>query len=73
VTAAGCSACRQCAVPNGVDIKSDPHHIRRIAVEAAASVPRVLPQRAPVCHFTAFGSRSLDFLLRFWIHDPISG
>jgi small-conductance mechanosensitive channel len=60
-------------VPFSVDITSDPHHVRRVAVEATAEVPRVLPQPAPVCHFVAFGSRSLDFMLRFWINDPISG
>jgi small-conductance mechanosensitive channel len=57
----------------GVDIASDPHQVRRVAVQAARSVPRVLESPAPVCHFAEFSSRSLDFLLRFWIDDPVEG
>ena len=37
------------------------------------NVPRVLPDPAPVCHLTAFGDSSLDFVLRFWISDPAGG
>ncbi len=57
----------------GVDVVADPHIVQRVAVEAAAIVPRVLADPAPVCHFLAFGSKSLDFSLRFWIRDPIAG
>jgi small-conductance mechanosensitive channel len=57
----------------GVDIASNPHAVRRVAAEAAASVPRVLEKPAPVCHFISFGARSLDFVLRFWINDPADG
>jgi len=60
-------------VPFGVDVASDPHQVRRVAVEAAAAAPRVLAEPAPVCHFVAFGSKSLDFMLRFWIDDPVAG
>jgi small-conductance mechanosensitive channel len=60
-------------VPFGVDVASDPHQVRRVAVEAVAAVERVLRNPAPVCHFVAFGSKSLDFMLRFWIDDPIAG
>jgi small-conductance mechanosensitive channel len=60
-------------LPFQVDIAGDPHVVRRVAVEAAASVPRVLAKPAPVCHFSAFNARSLDFLLRFWINDPADG
>jgi small-conductance mechanosensitive channel len=57
----------------GVDVIADPHVVRRVAVEAAAAVPRVLDTPAPVCHFMGFGSKSLDFSLRFWIRDPVAG
>jgi small-conductance mechanosensitive channel len=57
----------------GVDVASDPHHVRWVAVAAASSVPRVLAKPAPVCHFVVFQERSLDFLLRFWINDPVEG
>jgi small-conductance mechanosensitive channel len=57
----------------GVSYASDPHVVRRLAVEAAATVARVLESPAPTCHFLAFGDSSLDFMLRFWIRDPIDG
>src|SRR5262249_57821124 len=51
----------------------DPHRVRRVARDAAGAVERVLKTPAPVCHFVAFGSKSLDFMLRFWIDDPVAG
>lgn len=57
----------------GVSYDSDPHLVRRIAVEAASGVDRVLPSPAPVCHLTDFGDSSIDFVLRFWIIDPAEG
>lgn len=57
----------------GCAYKDDPHKVRRIAVDAARSVDRVLPSRPPVCHITAFGSSSIDYVLRFWITDPSGG
>jgi small-conductance mechanosensitive channel len=60
-------------VPFGVDVASDPHQVRRVAVAAASTVERVLEKPEPACHFVAFGSKSLDFMLRFWIADPVAG
>jgi len=57
----------------GVSYASDPHRVRQLAAEAACEVARVLPSPKPVCHLTAFGSSSLDFVLRFWISDPAEG
>lgn len=57
----------------GVSYDSDPHEVRRIAREAAASVKRVVSPPSPVCHITGFGSSSIDFVLRFWIRDPSGG
>ena len=42
-------------------------------MEAAAAVDRVQERPKPVCHLTAFGDSSLDFILRFWIADPQNG
>ena len=42
-------------------------------MEAAKSVARVLVSPQPVCHLKAFGDSSLNFLLRFWIRDPVDG
>lgn len=57
----------------GVSYDSDPHEVRKLAVEAAKEVNRVQTAPAPVCHLTAFGDSSLDFILRFWIQDPQAG
>jgi small-conductance mechanosensitive channel len=57
----------------GVSYASDPHVVRRLAVEAAQSVPRVLTTPGPVCHLVKFADSSLDFILRVWIRDPIEG
>ncbi len=57
----------------GVSYNADPHQVCALAVEAAKSITRVLPAPAPVCHLKAFGDSSLDFILRFWIRDPIDG
>ncbi len=51
----------------------DPHEVRRLAIDAAKSVDRVLASRAPVCHITGFGDSSVDYILRFWISDPTGG
>lgn len=52
---------------------ADPHEVRRLAMEAAASVPRVIEGKQPVCWLTGFGEFSLEYLLRFWIRDPQQG
>jgi len=57
----------------GVSYDSDPHEVRKLAVEAAGIVDRVRDFPKPVCHLVAFGDSSLDFLLRFWISDPQNG
>ena len=60
-------------VPFGVSYDADPHKVTELAIEAAMSVGRVEGSRRPVCWLTAFGDSSLDFVLRFWIHDPQQG
>ena len=57
----------------GVAYASDPHKVIMLAREAAKSIPRVLASPEPVCHLKEFGDSSLDFILRFWIRDPIDG
>ncbi|MEM6728134.1 MAG: mechanosensitive ion channel domain-containing protein, partial [Pseudomonadota bacterium] len=57
----------------GTAYGDDPHAVRRIAIEAAASVNRVLKDRPPVCHIVGFGDSSVDYILRFWITDPTGG
>ena len=57
----------------GTAYGDDPHKVRKIAIDAAASVPRVLSMKAPVCHIVGFGDSSVDYILRFWIRDPTHG
>ena len=51
----------------------DPHKVRKIAVEAASKVKRVLASHPAVCHITAFEDSAIEFVLRFWIRDPVQG
>jgi len=57
----------------GTSYADNPHDVRRIAIEAANGVKRVLKERATVCHITGFGDSSVDYVLRFWIQDPTEG
>ena len=57
----------------GVSYDSDPHLVRRLAVDAAKAAERVAKSRQPVCHLVEFGDSSLNFVLRFWIDDPDQG
>ena len=57
----------------GTAYHDNPHDVRRVAIEAAQSVDRVLSDRNTVCHIVGFGDSSVDYLLRFWIKDPTGG
>ena len=57
----------------GTAYADDPHKVRKLAIEAALGVSRVLKTRAPVCHIVGFGDSSVDYILRFWIRDPTDG
>ena len=57
----------------GTAYHDDPHKVRKIAIEAAKGVDRVLSHRVPVCHIVGFGDSSVDYILRFWITDPTGG
>ncbi|MGB5866116.1 MAG: mechanosensitive ion channel domain-containing protein [Sulfitobacter sp.] len=58
----------------GTAYGDDPHVVRKLAIEAASSVARVLTHpKLPVCHIVGFGDSSVDYILRFWIRDPTGG
>jgi len=57
----------------GTAYHDDPHTVRKIAIEAAQSVGRVVRSRPAVCHIVGFGDSSVDYILRFWISDPTGG
>ena len=57
----------------GTAYHDDPHVVRKLAIQAASGVDRVLTDRPPVCHIVGFGDSSVDYILRFWITDPSGG
>jgi len=57
----------------GVHYDSDPHEIKRLAIEAATKPDRVVDSPTPVCHLVEFGDSSLNFVLRYWIKDAEKG
>ena len=57
----------------GVHYNSDPHEIKRLAIEAATKPDRVVDSPTPVCHLVEFGDSSLNFVLRYWIKDAEKG
>ncbi len=57
----------------GVSYAADPHKVIALALAAIQPIPRVLANPKPVCHLKAFGNSSVDFILRFWIRDPVDG
>lgn len=56
-----------------VHYNSDPHAVRKIACEAAASVNRVEKSPAPACHIVEFSDSAIRLTLRFWILDAENG
>ena len=61
------------AVPVGIGYGSDVHAAIRLAIDSAASVPRVLAEPPPICLLTGFGDSSVNLEVRFWINDPANG
>lgn len=57
----------------GTAYNDDPHIVRKLAIDAAKGVERVLSFKAPVCHIVGFGDSRVDYILRFWIKDPTEG
>ncbi len=57
----------------GTAYGDDPHVVRKLAIDAAKGVERVLSFKPPVCHIVGFGDSSVDYILRFWIKDPTGG
>ncbi len=57
----------------GTSYDSDPHTVRKLAMEAATKPERSVDYRPPVCHLVEFGDSSINFVLRFWIKDPAKG
>jgi len=60
--------------PFGVSYKTrDLRAVQELAQKAAATVPRVVSDKDPVCNVMEFGDSAVNFDLRFWIADPEAG
>ena len=60
--------------PFGVAYETrDLKRVQELAIEAAKTVDRVVPDKDPVCNLMSYGASSVDFDLRFWISDPQNG
>jgi small-conductance mechanosensitive channel len=51
--------------------RHDPDVILPLLLEAAASVSLILPSPAPRSFLVAYGESSIDYILRYWIADPM--
>ncbi|WP_300541177.1 mechanosensitive ion channel domain-containing protein [Maricaulis sp.] len=51
----------------------DMEKVQQLAIAAAQTVDRVVPDKTPVCNLMEFGDSSVNFDLRFWISDPQNG
>lgn len=60
-------------IPIGVSYRSDIHMVRKLLLQAADEVPRIIENPAPVCLLIGFGDNSVDLELRVWIQDPANG
>lgn len=52
---------------------ADPRAVCRLAAEVAASAPRTMKFKPPVCLITEFAESGMKFTLTFWIADPEAG
>jgi small-conductance mechanosensitive channel len=60
-------------IPVGISYGSDVELARKLCLEAADEVPRVLKDPKPNCLMRGFGDSAIDIELRFWISDPENG
>ena len=60
-------------IPVGVAYSADVELARRLCLEAASEVGRVLRAPAPVCLMKGFGDSAIDLEIRIWIDDPENG
>ena len=60
-------------IPFRITYGGDPKLAIKLALEAAATIPRVIEEPRPVCLLTAFGDSAIQLELRVWINDPMNG
>lgn len=57
----------------GIAYDSDVDVVQQVLVQAARSIPRVLPDPGPAARLVKFGADALEFQVQFWIADPGNG
>ena len=60
-------------VPVGVSHNADVPQVKKLLLDIAQGLPRVLKYPHPVCLVKGFGENSVDFELRVWIEDAMNG
>ncbi len=60
-------------LPVGVSYDCDIHKARDLMLKEAKKHQRVLEAPAPTCPLLSFGDSSVNFELRIWINDPVTG
>jgi small-conductance mechanosensitive channel len=60
-------------IPFRISYDGDPKLAIKLALEAAAAIPRVIKDPRLTCLLTAFGDTAIEFELRIWIDDPMNG
>ncbi len=51
----------------GVDYQSDPEKVRRVALEAIANIPGLVPDPPPQLLFQNLGNATVDLILYYWV------
>jgi potassium efflux system protein len=73
ITFTGTDGMRRCQVEVGAAYHHPPREVMALLVQTAARVPGVLAKPAPVALTLLYNESSVDYALRFWIHDPMEG
>jgi small-conductance mechanosensitive channel len=60
-------------IPFGITYDANPREAIELALDAAASVERVIDDPRPVCLLKGYGDSSVDLELRIWVTDPMNG
>ncbi len=55
----------------GTSYKCNIQQVQQLLMQVAQQHPQVLDEPAPIALFIGFGESSLDFVLRFWLDDPL--
>ena len=60
-------------IPVGISYDNDPHEAKKLILEAAEGVDRILKNPEPICLIRRFGDSAVEMELRAWVDDPQNG